>query len=161
MISDFRVGFGYDSHRLTEGRPLKLGGVEIPHTHGLDGHSDADAVLHAIIDAILGAAALGDIGQHFPDTDERFRDASSDALLIEAVLFVRAKGYEPVNVDVTVIAEAPRLRPHVDAMRARIAEILGTNPGAVSVKGKTSEHMGAVGRGEGIEVHAVALVKRG
>ncbi|NNE07127.1 MAG: 2-C-methyl-D-erythritol 2,4-cyclodiphosphate synthase [Gemmatimonadetes bacterium] len=161
MRSEFRVGFGYDSHRFKEGRKLVLGGITIPHTKGLDGHSDADAVLHAIIDALLGAAALGDIGAHFPDTDERFKDVSSDSLLIEAVLLVRARGYEPVNVDVTVIAEEPKLRPYVDPMRTRIAEVLGVDVDAISVKGKTSEHMGPAGRGEGIEVHAVALLQRG
>lgn len=161
MRSDFRVGFGYDSHRLKAGRPLVLGGITIPHTKGLEGHSDADAVLHAIIDAILGAAALGDIGAHFPDTDERFKNVSSDSLLIEAVLLVRARGYEPVNVDVTVIAEEPKLRQYVDPMRTRIAEVLGVDVDAISVKGKTSERMGPAGRGEGIEVHAVALLQRG
>ncbi len=161
MRSEFRVGFGYDSHRFKAGRPLVLGGITIPHAKGLDGHSDADAVLHAIIDALLGAAALGDIGAHFPDTDERFRNVASDSLLIEAVLLVRARGYEPVNVDVTVIAEEPKLRPYVDPMRTRIAEVLGVDVDAISVKGKTSEHMGPAGRGEGIEVHAVALLQRG
>ena len=145
-----RVGIGYDAHRFAAGRRLVLGGVEIPHEQGLAGHSDADVLLHAIADAILGAAALGDIGQHFPPADERFRDADSQDLLRETVRLARQAGWVPANVDATVIAEAPRMGPHVPAMRQRIAACLGITPEAVGVKATTNEGMGAIGRGEGI-----------
>ncbi len=151
-----RLGLGYDSHRFGAERPLVLGGVTIPHAAGLAGHSDGDAVAHAIIDALLGAAALGDIGSLFPDTDPRWKDADSIALLGEVHRRIVAAGYGIVNVDVTVIAETPRLAPHVAAMRERLAKALGVEHGAVSVKAKTNEKMDAVGQGEGLQVFAVA-----
>jgi 2-C-methyl-D-erythritol 2,4-cyclodiphosphate synthase len=155
-----RTGIGYDSHRLSAGRALVLGGVEIEGAaRGLVGHSDADVLAHAIADALLGAGALGDIGQHFPDTDERWKDADSIALLEEVVLLLARAGMHTVNVDATVIAEAPRLAPHRDAMRERLAGALGLPPGAVSVKFSTNETMGFVGRGEGMAAMAVATVE--
>jgi len=153
-----RVGTGYDSHRFVEGRTLRLGGVEIPHELGLAGHSDADALCHAITDAVLGAAALGDIGRHFPDTDARWRGADSLHLLDRAVALVRAAGYRIGNVDAVVVAERPALAPHVERIRARLAAALGVDASAVSVKGKTNEGMGETGRGEGLVVHAVAML---
>ena len=153
-----RVGTGYDSHRFISGRPLILGGVHIPFAQGLDGHSDADVVAHAVTDAILGAAALGDIGTHFPPEDERWRDADSIGLLREAARILEERNYQVVNVDVTVIAEQPRLRPYVQAMRERLADALSISPDNVSVKGKTNEQMGWVGRGKGIAGMAVALI---
>jgi 2-C-methyl-D-erythritol 4-phosphate cytidylyltransferase/2-C-methyl-D-erythritol 2,4-cyclodiphosphate synthase len=153
-----RVGIGYDSHRFAVGRRLVLGGVAIPHDRGLEGHSDADVLLHAIADAILGAAALGDIGQHFPPTDERFRDADSQDLLREVVQLVRDAGWASVNVDATILAEAPRIAPHVTAMRSRIAACLGIEVDAVGVKATTNEGMGAIGRGEGIAALATATL---
>lgn len=155
-----RVGIGYDSHRFEAGRRLILGGVEIAHEYGLAGHSDADAVAHAITDAILGAAGLGDIGRHFPPTDERYRDADSLDLLRQAGELAAERNYQVVNVDVTVVCEAPRLGPHVAAMCERVADALGIAPHLVSVKGKTNEGMGWIGRGEGIAALAVALVDR-
>jgi len=157
----FRIGVGYDSHRLVEGRPLILGGEVVPHSAGLKGHSDGDALCHAITDAILGAAALGDIGRHFPDTDPQYKGANSLALLVQAVGIVHEAGYTVENIDAVVIAEWPKLAPHVDRIRARLAGALGLDVGAVSVKGKTNEGMGEVGRAEGIAVHAVALLRRG
>lgn len=151
-----RLGIGYDSHRFADGRRLVLGGVVIPHPRGLDGHSDADVVAHAVIDAILGAASLGDIGTHFPPDDEAWRDADSIALLSAAMQRVARAGYRAVNVDVTVVCEAPAIRPHGAAMRARLATALELEPGAVSVKGKSNEGMGWIGRGEGIAALAVA-----
>ena len=151
-----RTGIGYDSHRFAEGRRLILGGVVIPHPRGLAGHSDADAVAHAVTDAVLGAAALGDIGTHFPPDAERWRDADSIALLQRAVALARDAGLRPANVDVSVVCEEPRIGPHVEAMRARLAGALGVEPGAVSVKGKSNEGMGWIGRGEGIAAIAVA-----
>lgn len=156
-----RIGIGYDSHRLVEGRPLVLGGEIVPHSAGLKGHSDGDALCHAITDAILGAAALGDIGRHFPDTDPQFRNANSLGLLARAVGIVDEAGYLVENVDAVVIAERPTLAPHVDRIRARLATTLGIDVGAVSLKGKTNEGMGEVGRGEAIVVHAVALLRKG
>jgi 2-C-methyl-D-erythritol 4-phosphate cytidylyltransferase / 2-C-methyl-D-erythritol 2,4-cyclodiphosphate synthase len=153
-----RTGIGYDAHRFAPGRRLVLGGVEIPHAQGLAGHSDADALLHAIADAILGAAALGDIGEHFPPSDERFRDADSQELLRDVARLVREAGWAPVNVDTTVLAEAPRLAPHVSLMRERIAACLGIAPDAVGVKATTNEGMGAIGRGEGIAALAIATL---
>jgi 2-C-methyl-D-erythritol 2,4-cyclodiphosphate synthase/2-C-methyl-D-erythritol 4-phosphate cytidylyltransferase len=153
-----RVGVGYDVHRFADGRKLVLGGVEIPHERGLAGHSDADVLLHAIADAILGAAALGDIGQHFPPSDERFRDADSQDLLRECVRLAREAGWAPSNIDATVIAEAPRLAPHMPAMRQRIATCLAIAPEAVGVKATTNEGMGAIGRGEGIAALAVVTL---
>ena len=153
-----RIGFGYDSHRFEDGRRLVLGGVTIPGTTGLKGHSDADVLIHAIIDALLGAAARGDIGSHFPDTDARWKDADSAQLLAAVVEEIAAAGYRIGNVDATVICERPKLRPHIDAIRARLAELLGVDVDQVSVKGKTNEQMDAVGAGVGIAVHAVALL---
>jgi len=153
-----RVGTGYDLHRLEEGRPLVIGGVQIPHDKGLAGHSDADVLCHAVTDAILGAAAAGDIGQHFPDTDARWKDANSIELLSRAVDIVRAAGYSVANVDAVVIAEQPRLLPHVPAMRAKLANAIGIDESAVSIKGKTNEKVDALGRNEAIAVHAVALL---
>jgi 2-C-methyl-D-erythritol 2,4-cyclodiphosphate synthase len=150
-----RVGIGYDSHRFAPDRKLVLGGVVIPHTAGLAGHSDADAVAHAVTDALLGAAALGDIGTHFPPDEERWRDADSMVLLARAVDVVAGAGLRPLNVDITVICEVPAIRPHADAMRARLAGVLGLDVGAVSVKGKSNEGMGWIGRGEGIAALAV------
>ena len=157
---NFRVGQGYDVHRLVAGRKLILGGVEIPHETGLLGHSDADVLLHAITDAILGAAALGDIGTHFPDTDPAFGGADSERLLAEAARRVRAAGYDLGNIDCTVIAQAPRLAPHRDVMRERIAAALGISAGQVNVKAKTAERLGPVGQGLAIEARAVALIFR-
>lgn len=151
-----RTGIGYDSHRFAEGRPLVLGGVTIPHALGLTGHSDADAVAHALTDALLGAAGLGDIGAMFPDTDPAWKDADSMALLAVVVARVADAGWRPLQCDVTVIAEAPKLAPHVAAIRERVAAVLGLAAGDVSIKGKTNEGMGFVGRGEGIAVLAVA-----
>lgn len=153
-----RIGFGYDSHRFDETRPLMLGGVRIPDSPGLKGHSDADVLVHAVIDALLGAAALGDIGSHFPDTDPRWKGADSARLLEGVVAEVRAAGYTVGNIDATVICERPRLRPHADSIRARLAALLGIETAAVSVKGKTNERMDDVGAGIGIEVHCAALL---
>jgi 2-C-methyl-D-erythritol 2,4-cyclodiphosphate synthase len=157
----FRIGIGYDSHRLVEGRQLILGGEVVPHSAGLKGHSDGDALCHAITDALLGAAALGDIGRHFPDTDPQYKGANSLGLLVRAVGIIHEAGYVVENVDAVVIAEQPKLAPHVDRIRARLAGALGVDVGAVSVKGKTNEGMGEVGRAEGMAVHAVALLRRG
>jgi 2-C-methyl-D-erythritol 2,4-cyclodiphosphate synthase len=156
---NLRIGEGWDTHALVAGRPLKLGGVHIPHDKGLLGHSDADALLHAITDALLGAAGLGDIGRHFPDTDEQFRGADSSALLAEAVRRVREHGFEPVNLDSTIIAQAPRMAPHINAMRERIAQVMGVLPSQVNVKAKTAEKMGPVGEGRSIEARAVVLLR--
>jgi 2-C-methyl-D-erythritol 2,4-cyclodiphosphate synthase len=156
----FRVGQGYDVHALTPGRKLILGGVEIPHHLGLLGHSDADALLHAITDAILGAAGLGDIGGMFPDTGSQWEGADSRALLRGAMDAVRAAGWRVGNVDATLIAQAPRIAPHVAAMRANIAADLGIACDDVNVKGKTNERLGFEGRSEGIAAHAVALLVR-
>nr|WP_245684282.1 2-C-methyl-D-erythritol 2,4-cyclodiphosphate synthase [Variovorax soli] len=156
---DIRVGEGWDVHQLVAGRKLILGGVEIPHTAGLLGHSDADALLHAITDALFGAAGLGDIGRHFPDTDEQFRGADSMVLLAEAARRVRAEGWEIGNVDSTVIAQAPKLAPHIPAMQERIAAGLGLAPGRVNVKAKTAEKMGPVGEGRAMEARAIVLLR--
>ena len=153
-----RIGHGYDIHRLTVGRPLILGGVHIASPVGLDGHSDADVLTHAIIDALLGAAALGDIGALFPDTDAEWEGADSIALLGAVVERVRAAGWRVGNVDATVVLERPKLRPHVDAMRERLAAALGVAVGDVSVKATTGEALGWEGRGEGASAHAVALL---
>ncbi len=154
-----RVGIGYDSHRFAEGRPLVLGGVVIPYAKGLTGHSDADAVAHALTDALLGAAALGDIGAMFPDTDPAWKDADSIALLATAVARLGEAGWQPAQCDITVIAQAPRLAPHLPDIRARLAPVLGIPGGAIGLKGKTNEGMGFVGRGEGIAVIAVATIQ--
>ena len=153
-----RVGFGYDSHRFEAGRPLILGGITIPDHPGLAGHSDGDAVAHALIDALLGAAGAGDVGSHFPPSDDRWKGADSMDLLRRAVTILEGSNYQVVNVDVTVICETPRIRPHADAMCARLGELLNVGAGSVSVKGKTNEGMGWIGAGEGLAVHAVALV---
>jgi len=157
---DIRVGQGYDVHALVPGRKLILGGVTIPHPLGLQGHSDADALLHAITDALLGAAGLGDIGRLFPDNDGRWKDADSRVLLRGALAAARAAGWRVGNIDCTVIAQAPRIAPHVDAMRANIAADLGIAEDRVNVKGKTTERLGFAGRGEGIAAEAVALLLR-
>ncbi|MCX8005404.1 MAG: 2-C-methyl-D-erythritol 2,4-cyclodiphosphate synthase [Burkholderiaceae bacterium] len=155
-----RVGCGFDVHALVPGRRLRLGGVDIAYERGLLGHSDADVLLHAITDALLGAAGLGDIGRLFPDSDERHRDADSRALLRQAVQAVRAAGWQIENVDCTVLAQAPKIGPYVPAMQAAIAADLGIDAAAVSVKGKTTERLGFVGRAEGIAAQAVALLSR-
>jgi 2-C-methyl-D-erythritol 2,4-cyclodiphosphate synthase len=157
----WRIGEGWDTHALVVGRKLILGGVEITHTHGLLGHSDADALCHAITDALFGAAAMGDIGFHFPDTDPQYRGAGSIALLAEAARRVRAAGWLIGNVDSTVIAQAPKMAPHILAMRQRIAQALAVGVDQVSVKAKTAENMGPVGQGDAIEARAVCLIARG
>ncbi len=159
-MTPFRIGQGFDVHALVAGRPLIIGGVTIPYEKGLLGHSDADVLLHAITDALFGAAALGDIGRHFPDTDERFRGADSRVLLREAAARVRAAGYTVVNVDSTIIAQAPKMAPHVAAMAANIAADLGIAVDAVNVKAKTTERLGFTGRGEGIAAEAIAALQR-
>lgn len=153
-----RVGTGYDSHRFDASRALRLGGVDIPDHAGLSGHSDGDAVAHAVIDAILGAAAAGNVGSHFPPSDAAWKDADSIDLLRRAVHVLETRNYQVVNVDVTVVCETPKIGPWVDAMRQVLGEALRIGPRGVSVKGKTNEGMGWIGRGEGLAVHAVALV---
>ena len=155
-----RIGFGYDSHRFEEGRRLVLGGVEFPGETGLAGHSDADALIHAIIDALFGAAAFGDIGSHFPDTDPKWKDADSARLLEAAVREIESAGYRIGNIDATVICERPKLRQKIDAIRNRLASIIGIDASRVSVKGKTNERMDDIGAGVGIAVHAVALLEQ-
>lgn len=157
---NFRIGEGWDVHALVPGRRLVIGGVEVPHHMGLLGHSDADVLLHAITDALLGAAALGDIGSHFPDSDARFKGADSVVLLTEAARRVRAAGYEIGNVDSTVVAQAPRLAAHIPAMRERIAAALGLQGDQVNVKAKTAERLGPVGQGLAMEARAVVLLER-
>ena len=154
-----RIGHGYDVHRLVEGRSLILGGVHIPFEKGLDGHSDADVLTHAVMDALLGAAAMGDIGKLFPDTDDRYLGADSIALLREVDRRLTEAGYRLGNLDVTVIAQRPKLAPYIDAMRARIADALGADISAVSVKATTEEHLGFTGDGSGIAAHAVCLIE--
>lgn len=154
-----RIGHGYDAHRLTEGRRLVLGGVEIPYERGLDGHSDADVAAHAIMDALLGAAALGDIGQHFPPSDESLRGISSMELCRRTAAILSDAGWRIGNIDATVIAQAPKLAPHIPAMRENIASALGCDVSRVSVKATTEEHMGFTGRGEGIAAHAVCIIE--
>jgi len=153
-----RIGHGYDVHALQEGRKLVLGGVEIPHTRGLAGHSDADALAHAVASALLGSVALGDLGTHFPDTDPRWRGASSLDLLRRVASMLRERGLALVNCDATLVAQEPRLAPHVPAMRANLARALGCDVDRVAVKATTHERLGALGRGEGIAAHAVVLV---
>ncbi len=155
---NIRIGEGWDTHALVTGRPLILGGVTIPHTHGLLGHSDADALAHAITDALLGAAALGDIGKLFPDTAAEFKGADSMVLLAEAYKRVRAAGWQIGNLDSTIMAQAPKMAPHIMAMRTRLAEVLGVELGQVNVKAKTAEKMGPVGEGRAIEARAVCLL---
>jgi 2-C-methyl-D-erythritol 2,4-cyclodiphosphate synthase len=160
MSIPFRIGEGWDVHALVPGRPLIIGGIAIPHHVGLLGHSDADVLLHAITDALFGAAGLGDIGRHFPDTDAKFKGADSVVLLAEAARRVRAEGYEIGNVDSTVIAQAPKLAPHIPGMVARISGALGLAPEQVNVKAKTAEKLGPVGQGLSIEARATALLLR-
>ena len=155
-----RVGHGYDVHRLVEGRALSLGGAEIPWEKGLLGHSDADVLLHALMDAMLGAAALGDIGQHFPDSDERYAGANSLHLLCEVSRLLDEAGYRLVNADCTILAQRPKLMPYIGAMRANIAAALGTETDAISVKATTEEGLGFTGDGSGIAAHAVVLIER-
>lgn len=157
---DIRIGEGWDTHQLVTGRPLVLGGITIPHSHGLLGHSDADALLHAITDALFGAAGLGDIGRHFPDTDAAFKGADSAVLLAEAARRVRAAGWVPVNVDSTIVAQAPKMAPHIPAMVARIAALLEIAPSQVNVKAKTAEKLGPVGQLQAMEARAAALLFR-
>jgi 2-C-methyl-D-erythritol 2,4-cyclodiphosphate synthase len=157
---NFRIGEGWDVHALVPWRKLILGGVEIPHSTGLLGHSDADVLLHAITDAVLGAAGLGDIGRHFPDTDAQFKGADSSVLLQEAMRRVRDKGWELVNVDSTIVAQAPKLAPHMQAINASVAKALGVQPDQVNVKAKTAEKLGPVGMGQSMEARAVALLKQ-
>jgi 2-C-methyl-D-erythritol 2,4-cyclodiphosphate synthase len=156
-----RSGIGYDSHRFEAGRRLVLGGVEVPNARGLAGHSDADVLTHAVIDALLGAAGLGDIGQHFPDTDERWKDADSLDLLSEVAVFLEEHGFGVNHVDATVVCESPKLGPHRDDMRRSLASAMGVRPRAVNVKFTTNEGMGWIGRGEGVAALAVASVERG
>ena len=159
-MTNLRIGHGYDVHRLTAGRRLVLGGVDIPYEKGLLGHSDADVLLHAISDALLGAAALGDIGKHFPDTDECYKDADSLVLLSAVGQILSNAGYKPSNIDATVIAQAPKLAPHIQMMRENIAKALNIDYGAVSVKATTEEHLGFTGNGEGISAHAVCIIEK-
>lgn len=154
-----RIGTGYDVHKLAEGLPLWLGGVEVPHTHGLVGHSDADVLLHAICDALLGAAALGDIGKHFPDTDPQYKGISSIKLLAHVGQLLRGKGYTIVNIDSTIVAQRPKLAPYITQMRQNIANTLGVDIENISVKATTTEHLGFEGREEGISSQAVVLIE--
>jgi len=154
-----RIGQGYDVHALVAGRKLVMGGVEIPHDKGLAGHSDADVLLHAICDALLGAASLGDIGIHFPDTDPKYEGSNSRTLLKEVGKKIAAQGYRIVNIDCTIVAQAPRMAPHVARMIGNIAADLGLKPAAVSVKATTTEKLGYIGRGEGIAAQAIALIE--
>lgn len=160
MTFPFRVGQGFDVHTLVTGRPLIIGGVTIPHTHGLQGHSDADVLLHAVTDALLGAAGLGDIGRHFPDTDPAYKGADSRVLLRDAVAKVRAAGWTPVNIDATVHAQAPKIGPHAAAMVANIAADVGVEAEMINIKAKTNEGLGYLGRKEGIAATVVALLAR-
>ena len=157
---NFRVGHGYDVHRFKEGRKLILGGVEIPYELGLDGHSDADVLVHAIMDSLLGAAALGDIGVHFPDNDDRYLGADSMKLLSEVCRILGEKGWRTANIDATVIAQQPKLKAHIGEMRRRIADVMGTDIDCVSVKATTEERLGFTGRLEGISAHCVSLIYR-
>lgn len=161
MGNEFRIGHGYDVHRLVAGRPLILGGVEIPHTLGLLGHSDADVLLHAVADAVLGALALGDIGQHFPDTDPAYEGISSLRLLAQVVSLMRARGYLLANLDATILAQAPKLAPYLAEMRMRIAEVFDVAAEQISVKATTEERLGFTGREEGIAAYAVCLLQKG
>ena len=157
---NIRIGFGYDMHRLKEGRPLWMGGILLEHSMGLDGHSDADVLIHAICDALLGAANLRDIGFHFPDTSEAFKDADSKELLKETIALLQKEGYRVGNIDTTVCAEQPKLNPHIPAMQVKLSELMGITPDAVSIKATTSEKMGFVGREEGITAYAVVLITK-
>lgn len=154
-----RIGFGYDVHPLAENRRLVLGGVEVPYDRGLDGHSDADVLIHAVCDALLGAMAAGDIGRHFPDSSPRYKDISSRVLLGEVMALAEKKGVEVVNLDATVVAQAPRLQPYLSQMGEVLAQLLGISPEAANVKAKTTEGLGFPGRGEGIAAYAVVLIR--
>jgi len=160
-MTALRIGHGFDAHRLVTGRPLHLGGVEVPHGRGLEGHSDGDCVLHAVCDALLGAAGEGDMGRHFPSKDQRWRGVASRVFLEEVRRLVDAAGYSLVNLDVTVIAQEPVMAPHLEPMRAAIAGTLGVDTGRVSVKAKSTDHLGALGRGEGIAALATVLLEKG
>ncbi len=157
---NIRIGFGYDMHRLKEGRPLWMGGILLEHSMGLDGHSDADVLIHAICDALLGAANLRDIGYHFPDTSAAFKDADSKNLLKETITLLQKEGYSVGNIDATVCAEQPKLNPHIPAMQVKLSELMGITPDAVTIKATTSEKMGFVGREEGITAYAVVLITK-
>jgi 2-C-methyl-D-erythritol 2,4-cyclodiphosphate synthase len=157
----FRIGFGYDAHRLVKDRPLILGGVQIPHTVGLDGHSDADVLTHAVMDAVIGALGMGDMGQHFPDTDAVYKDASSLSMLRSAMAWVKDKGLQLSTLDATVVAEKPKLGPHIPGMRENLARAMEASPAHVNIKATTTEGLGFCGRGEGMEAYAVvSLVPR-
>lgn len=157
---NFRIGFGFDTHRLAAGRPLVLGGITIPHDKGLLGHSDADALLHAICDALLGAANLRDIGYHFPDTDPEWKGADSRQFVTGTLKLLKKKGYRVGNIDSTIVAEAPKMNPHIPAMQKVIAELLEVEEDAISIKATRNEQMDAIGQGEGMKVYAVALIYR-
>ena len=159
-MCNFRIGHGYDVHKLVDGRKLILGGVEIPHHLGLLGHSDADVLTHAVMDALLGAAALGDIGYHFPDTDQRYKGISSLFLLKNVAEILQSNGYSVGNIDVTVIAQRPKLLPYIQDMKKNLATILGVAPDCVNIKATTEEHLGFTGREEGIAAHAVAIIEK-
>ncbi len=159
-MSEYRIGHGYDVHKLVEGRRLILGGVDIPHTLGLLGHSDADVLVHAVMDALIGAMGLGDIGKHFPDNDNAYLDISSLKLLSRVRALLKENGYDVSNIDATVIAQKPKLAPHIEDMRANIANTLGVDPSRVNVKATTEERLGFTGREEGISAHAVALIEK-
>ena len=159
-MTNLRIGHGYDVHRLTAGRKLILGGMQVPYELGLDGHSDADVLLHAVMDALLGAAAMGDIGQHFPDTDPAYQGVSSMVLLRAVGGLLRHGGFAVVNIDATVVAQAPKLAPYIEEMRRRIAEALEIDHARVNVKATTEEHLGFTGEGKGIAAHAVALIEK-
>ena len=156
----FRIGHGYDVHRLTEGRPLIIGGVNIPHEAGLLGHSDADVLVHAIMDSMLGALALGDIGKHFPDTDERYKGADSIELLRQVSKIIDNHGYSVANIDSTILAQAPKMAPHIEQMRKNVADAIGIDVSRVSVKATTEEKLGFTGEKKGIAAHAVCLLTR-
>ncbi|MBN6889641.1 2-C-methyl-D-erythritol 2,4-cyclodiphosphate synthase [Cytobacillus horneckiae] len=156
----FRIGQGFDVHQLTEGRPLIIGGIQIPYEKGLLGHSDADVLLHTVSDACLGAIGEGDIGKHFPDTDPEFKDADSAKLMVHVWQLVKNKGYELVNADCTIIAQMPKMAPHIESMRARIAELLETDAENINVKATTTEKLGFTGRGEGIASQVTVLLKK-
>ena len=159
-MTETRVGLGIDFHRFAEGRPLVIGGITIPHARGLLGHSDADVLMHAICDALLGAAGLGDIGTYFPDTDERYRGISSHKLLEQVISLINNKGWHPINIDATLIAQEPKLTPHFMAMKGVLSPILHLNVESIGLKATTSEGMGALGRAEGISAFCVALIER-
>jgi 2-C-methyl-D-erythritol 2,4-cyclodiphosphate synthase len=160
-MSPIRIGHGFDAHRLVAGRVLRLGGIEVPHARGLEGHSDGDCVLHAVCDALLGAAGEGDMGRHFPSRDPRWRGVESRVFLEEVRRLVDAAGYAVVNLDVTIVAQEPVMAPHLEPMRAAIAGMLGVETGRVSVKAKSTDHLGALGRGEGIAALATVLLEKG